>query len=151
MDIIARTTKQAAASCVALLISASASSASPPTAQERYELQRACGQQAREWFKGKYGDDGSVQDKWGQSAYSFENHYNSKLNTCVVLLTDYDYRNMGTRTTFVTLLDLNQNKTLAAYIEYTSGPPGLYKCTVGEQQCASKEQWDGLVKPYLEQ
>jgi hypothetical protein len=151
MDKIARTAKRTTACLVALLISIPASKAALPTAQERYELQRTCGQQSREWFKGKYGEDGNVRDKWGQAAYSFENHYNSKLNACIVLLNKHDFRDMGTRTTIVSLIDLNQNKVLALYWEYTSGPPGLFKCSVGTQTCASKEQWDALAKPYLEQ
>jgi hypothetical protein len=51
-----------------------------------YELQERCGKQATEWFVSEWGRSGIVNTNDGQIIADFQNHYNSKLNTCIVLL-----------------------------------------------------------------
>ena len=72
-----------------------------------YDLQERCGKQATALFEKEWGSSGVTSNG---SIASFENHYNARLNTCVMLLIWKNAK--GERVSAAELLDLLSNKTL---------------------------------------
>ena len=115
------------------------------------DLQEKCAKQAREEFK-LYGWDKK------EMAYVL-NHYNSKLNKCFMQIEDTEFK-QGTGTTNKIVSDAFEGKTYASYTwisqndkQYWEVPPRDCKVTLpsGEEKiCHSSEEFDALVKQYME-
>jgi hypothetical protein len=107
--------------------------------KEVYELQERCGKQTSEFFKKEYGDgifrDGTIS--------GYQNHYNKKLNKCFIIITS-----TSPSMKLKNLFDFNENKELGTFVENKSLP---MDCRVFEKSCKSEEEWDSLVKPYMEE
>lgn len=104
-----------------------------------FDLQERCAKQAREAF---------LNLGWGKyESAAFENHFNQKLNKCFVQIENSDV--MGT---WKTVSDAFEGKVYAVL--------GLHgdevkKCSVtllsGEERiCRSSDEFDALVKQYME-
>jgi len=119
-----------------------------------YELQEQCRKHSEEYFKECYKEP-TYRDKAGDYwVASFICHYNKKLNKCFMLLTSTCYPNnpskdkLGVFTT-KQLLDANEYRD---YGNYSKGTKSLFmECKVDDKQCSSEEEWDALVKPYMEE
>lgn len=117
-----------------------------------YELQERCGKQATEWFVWEWGRSGIVNTKDGQIMADFQNHYNSKLNTCVVLLNTTNITTKKpTPTTFSsnTLFDILDNKAIGEC--WDTGAPVVINCHVLTDTYTSFEGWRTAVRSYLQQ
>jgi hypothetical protein len=110
--------------------------------KEEYELQDKCGQRTSEFFKKEYGN-GISTDKYGQMMSGYQNHYNKKLNKCFIIITSTS-RNMRLKNLF----DFNENKELGTFVDNKNLP---MDCRVFEKSCKSEQEWDLLVKPYMEE
>lgn len=101
-----------------------------------YDLQEKCGKRSEEWVKKEYN---------GVSfTYNYKNHYNKKLNKCFVIvhyLVGSDY--------FEFLYDVNENNELGSISKMNKGMST--SCYISGKECKSKEEWDLLVKPYMEE
>ena len=118
-----------------------------------YELQERCGRRATEWFKAEYGN-GVTNSKEGQTLSNFRNHYNARLNKCFVLLmsTSISHKRTATgqiaSTTIETLFDLNDNNEYGSFAQVQSQ---VMSCYVQDKQCSTKDEWQTLINPYLNQ
>jgi hypothetical protein len=82
---------------------------------------------------------------------SYTNHYNAKLNKCFVEITDMPEAN-GTLETFITLMDAFEGKDYGDYF----GKNRTAQCKVvtpngQDKNCDSRDEFDLLVKPYMEE
>jgi hypothetical protein len=98
--------------------------------KEQFELQEKCGGISREFFKNEFSRETSY----------YRNHYNKKMNKCFILVT-------GLYTTFKSLNDVNENKRYGVLLITKDG----IGCDVLEKKCKSEQEWDSLVKPYMEE
>jgi hypothetical protein len=118
------------------------------------DLQEQCARQARQEFKFL---------KWdGEPFASYTNHYNGHLNKCFIEIQNTDTK-AARPDIFIskTLSDAFEGKGYGEYNwksakgkKYWEVPPFLCKVTVesgDEKICHSSEEFDGLIKPYMEQ
>jgi hypothetical protein len=110
-----------------------------PSAKEIYELQERCGKQTSEFFKKEYGN--GIASNGIFSGY--QNHYNKKLNKCFIIITS-----TSPSMKLKNLFDFNENKELGSFVVNKYLP---MDCRVFEKKCKSEEEWDSLVKPYMEE
>jgi hypothetical protein len=124
-----------------------------------YELQERCGRQAAAEFKREFGNVGIPSKQGGTTnLYNFQNHYNSKLNACVYLLRANGFESARNKKRgdisgayeSLNLFDLNENKELGSYFMFLDGAKPMV-CQVHGKPCGSKEEWESLVKPFLEE
>jgi hypothetical protein len=112
-----------------------------------YQLQERCGHAAEEWFKRSFREVENTKD--GQAFHSFRNHYNSKLNKCIVLTYMTSYKSKPkSMIVFEQLMDLNENNELGSFAEM--GNHVFMSCALGDKMCSSRAEWEQLIKPYLE-
>jgi len=115
-------------------------------------LQERCGKRAEEFFKREYGN-GISNTKDGQSITGFTNHYNKKLNKCFFLLTtsDLPYKDKNkSSSTFIALYDINEQKEYGSFFKMQKDNMG-FECKVSGKVCNSQDEWEALVKPYMEE
>jgi len=118
-----------------------------------YELQERCGRRANEWFKETNGT-GITNTKDAQLFSNFRNHYSARLNKCFVLVmsTAVNHKKTGdgkvSSTTMETLFDLNDNNE---YGEFNQVDLQVLSCYVQDNHCSNKNEWEMLIKPYLDQ
>jgi len=120
-----------------------------------YELAERCGKQASAEFKREFGAVGvPVTQSGTTSLHSFQNHYNSKLNACIYLIRSNGFASVKGKKArgheMQALYDLNENKEFGTYFKF-SDSSALMQCQVGGKTCLSKEEWEALIKPYLEE
>ena len=116
-----------------------------------YELQERCGKQTTEWFVSEWGRSGIVNTKDGQIIADFQNHYNSGMNTCIVLLNTTNINtNKPKTTTFSSsmLFDILDNKTIGEC--WNTGASRVVNCHVLTDTYTSFEDWRNAVRSYLE-
>jgi hypothetical protein len=143
--------------CGIFILSLASTKSFAATAKEQYELSAQCGEQARNWFEKEY-PDGNVwkKDTSGQSISSFENHYSASYNSCFVVTTmeRINYKEKPSNlNTLKVLWDLNDHKTVGnfASIHYTKPPSAIILfCEVKKIRCDSEDEWNALVRPYME-
>jgi hypothetical protein len=82
----------------------------------------------------------------------FHNHYNVKRNKCVILISSQLSKIEGKRDhvfqTSVSLWDVNENKNIGHFIEDEKYEGD---CEAVGIICHSKQEWENLIKPYMEE
>ena len=116
-----------------------------------YDFQERCGKQAREWFQTGF-KDGVERVHNGKMLSSFQNHYSLTLKRCFILTANVTIETENGKrssSTMRTLLDINDNRELGFYFKrgLDAAP---FQCEVNELPCRSDEEWQELLKPYLE-
>lgn len=111
--------------------------------KEVYELQERCGKRAGEWFK-EFLDKEPSDAEGTQWTTTYTNHYNSRLNKCFAVA-----KHVGT---YIgkSLWDINENKKYGSGT-FSEGGKGYFDCELVGKTCHSEQEWDALVKPYMEQ
>lgn len=131
---------------------ASANNSYAASTKEEYDLQERCGKRADEFFKREYGN-GISNNKDGQSISGYTNHYNKKLNKCFFLLTtsDLPYKDKkNSASTFITLFNINEQKEYGNYFKRLKDNFG-FVCKVSDKVCHTQDEWEALIKPYMEE
>jgi hypothetical protein len=131
---------------------ASANNRHAASTKEEYELQERCGKRAEEFFNRGYGN-GISNTKDGQSISGYTSHYNKKMNKCFFLLTtsDLPYKDKKkSASTFITLIDINEQKEYGNFFKRLKDNFG-FVCKVADKVCNSQDEWDALIKPYMEE
>ena len=120
--------------------------------KEGYELQVKCGKQCDEKFKGKYGSEGvEVKNEKGFTVFKHRNHYNKKLNKCFQLIeTSHCNKEGVVETKIQELSDINENKIYGRIINFLN-THRVFECFVSKTGCKSEEEWDLLIKFYMEE
>lgn len=111
--------------------------------REDYDLSDKCGKRCEEIYHKTY-NNGVIETGKNTLFYDYENHYNKKLNKCFMLI-----REEGTITgTKKALTDIQENKTYGHVRKNKDYK--IILCWVLDKKCQSVEEWDLLVKPYME-
>ena len=114
--------------------------------KEQYQLQEQCGKRCEEYFNKENGN-GTINDKEQLGSIFYQNHYNKKLNKCFILLNEKGIKKNNEKSyKMKTLLDMNEKKKYGFFYNFEM----LTFCDVLEKKCKSEEEWDALVKPYME-
>ena len=124
-----------------------------------YELQEKCGKRCEEFFKKEHGN-AFIDIDIISATFSYNNHFNNKLKKCFILLTTNGFMkdktgktrdkegNIYEKVKFKTLKDINENKVFGSLIVTSKS---FIHCEVMLNYCNSEEEWDLLVKPYMEE
>ena len=92
-----------------------------------YQLQEQCGKRSDDYCKNCNSD-----------SESYKNHYNKKLNKCFILVMKGENGKL--------LMDVNERKQYGFFFSNKDD----FFCDVLDKSCKSIEEWDKLVKPYME-
>jgi len=117
-----------------------------------YDLQAKCSKDARVWFNENW-----TADK-GTILLNYTNHYSKKFGKCFILV-EFHY-NQGKGPSWyndVMLWNVYENSRGANFVEnhFIKFNPGVNSedrvvtCEVGGNRCKSLEEFNGLVRPYL--
>lgn len=101
------------------------------TVKELYELQEKCGKRCEERFKNNYKPEYAM----------YQSHYNKKLNKCFILVHFF-------KQNIKALFDVNENKQ---YGIFSPNIEDKSSCGVLEKECKTEDEWNALVKPYMEE
>ena len=111
--------------------------------KEISKLQEKCEKQSKKIFRKQY-NDGSVENSNGLFLYKYKDHYNKKLNKCFMVITED-----GVLERYKKLLDVDENNSYGS-IRVNNEQENL-GCYVSEKKCKSEQEWDLIVKHYMEQ
>jgi hypothetical protein len=117
------------------------------SARDQYEMREKCGKLAREWFKKEWGD-GISNTASALVVTNFQNHYSGRYNTCFMELESTSTAKGGKSAgSFhsITLWDMNDNKDYGSFMESRH----RVACTVENKTCRSLDEWNELIKPYM--
>jgi hypothetical protein len=127
---------------VMVLLAAGLMSCAPhagDAARAAYEVQERCGRITREWFNVFWGP----KTQNNLSVFSYQNHYNAKLNRCFARILQPD-ANGAT----YWLFDVNENRSLG---DVTTSGTELIHCDVNGKKCAGVKEWEAEVaSTYME-
>ena len=117
--------------------------------EEDYRLQEKCGKRCDEMFKKELGN-GITSDESSSMISSYQSHYNKKMNKCFILVKETSYLKDKKRDVILNkeLIDINENKYYGSFSKYGGM---TNNCIVSGEECKSEEEWDLLVKPYMEE
>jgi hypothetical protein len=101
-------------------------------------LQENCGKLAAETFRREPADENRVD---------YRAHYNIRLNKCFYEETYISLTPVGANM-WVYLSDLQDNRIYGGF--HMSTNIGLFYCNLLDRECHSEAEWNGLVKPYME-
>ncbi|NBX03447.1 MAG: hypothetical protein EBR02_05205 [Alphaproteobacteria bacterium] len=101
-----------------------------------YDIQERCGQLSAMFWEKKSGKN------------SYQNHYDTKSNRCVVLEKEVSFKPNGKSVVIKKLYDVNENKLLAdLHVDNEKGAPDT--CEVLGEKCGSQDEWVGLTKSFI--
>jgi len=107
--------------------------------QERQEkiiaLRNKCDKECEEWVS-------SDEKKFFRDKFTHQNHYNTRLGKCFILI-NYSKKPLKV------LKEISENKIYGSFRSKQDGTTIL--CNVLEKACKSEEEWNALVKPYMEE
>jgi hypothetical protein len=107
-----------------------------PEKQEKTNaLKNQCEKDCEEWVA-------TDEKKFFRDKFTHQNHYNTRLDKCFILV---NY----TKKQLKVLREINENKIYGSIRSKKDGT--IIICNVLEKSCKSEEEWDSLVKPYLEE
>lgn len=103
--------------------------------KEQYEIKDKCGERSEKWSE-------SYQQRYPQDKFSYENHYNKKLNKCFILVKYSEKPLKSLRT-------IGDNKIYGSFFAKQDGK--IIICNVLDKKCNSEDEWDSLVNPYMDE
>jgi hypothetical protein len=118
------------------------------TRKEQYELAERCGNALHR-----------VYDRPGWPIFKeLRNHYNQRLNRCLVLMEESSNLKDGTQSVLVvrSVFDFNEGRVYGQYIErywYDNSKTfhlDVEACNVEANLCHTRAEWDALIRPYME-
>ena len=116
-----------------------------------YDLGAKCSRDARAWFKENWS-----QDK-GTIVLDYRNHYSNALNKCFILV-EYHFRSgQGSSwANVMTLWDVYENFKYGNFSENhmllkpdSKPEERIASCEVLDKQCKTQEEFNELIRPYL--
>lgn len=113
------------------------------SAKEISKLKEKCEKQTKKIFRKQY-NDGSIENSKGTFLYKYKNHYNKKMNKCFMVITED-----GVLERYKKLLDVDENNSYGS-VRINNEQENL-GCYLLEKKCKSEDEWDLIVKPYMEQ
>lgn len=107
----------------------------PEKREKTNALKNQCEKDCEEWVT-------TDEKKFFRDKFTHQNHYNTRLDKCFILV---NY----TKKQLKVLREINENKIYGSIRSKKDGT--IIICNVLEKSCKSEEEWDSLVKPYLEE
>ena len=107
-----------------------------------YELRKQCMQSCEEYFCKTYGGVFKKTDNGILLRY-YDNYYNKKMNKCFMLIEEENRDSKRKE-----LLDINESKTYGLFLHKAGSKISV--CSVVDKICKSEEEWDLLVKPFMD-
>jgi hypothetical protein len=98
-------------------------------------LRNQCEKECEEWVT-------SDEKKFFRDKFTHQHHYNTRLGKCFILI-NYSKKPLKI------LREINENKIYGSFRSKKDGSTIL--CNVLEKTCKSEEEWDSLVKPFMEE
>jgi len=130
--------------------------------KDLYELQEKCGKLSEELFvkftmfqnrqriEIEGGNEGvMVETPHGYQIYYYRNHYHKKWDKCFLIMAlDVLNKDKKVIKKVKSMLDVNDNLT---YGSFEIEPNNVVHCQTIHKLCKSEEEWDLLIKPYMEE
>jgi hypothetical protein len=107
----------------------------PEKQEQTNALKNNCEKQCEGWVE-------SDQKKFFRDKFTHQNHYNTRLDKCFILI---NYTKKQSKI----LKNIIENKIYGSFRSKEDGT--IIMCNVLEKTCKSEEEWDSLVKPYMEE
>jgi hypothetical protein len=139
--------------------------------RQEYDLRERCGSYCIDYFHKVYGDKVKKSDNYTTHS-DYVSHYNKKINKCYMLVKSQSHPNkaIGSIITTEHIIDVHENKIYGVFTissrenvadvqknknikEATiSGKENVIsECMVLDEKCKSKEEWDKMIKPYMDE
>lgn len=117
------------------------------SAKDLYELQEKCSKTCGDWFENEWGN-GIVNTDDGFMTSSYESHYNKKMNKCFMLQRTTHFSNKSNSNVMESadLWDIQSNKDYGSFILLNNS---IMMCKVNDVNCKSRNEWESLTKPYI--
>jgi hypothetical protein len=127
-----------------------APSASPTDARKAsYERQEKCARDARDWYRHAWEDSPGVPGL----VSTYTNHYSAKLSGCFIVVDStllFRTKNgQESSKRSATLTDVLENRDIGTADWYVNAP--FNQCQVNGAKCSSPDEWQRLLKPYMEE
>jgi len=117
------------------------------TTKTKDKLQEKCEKWCKEYFNKENGS-GTINDKEQSESISYQSHYNKKTNKCFIILNEHGFKKSNkTSYKMKSLFNMNEKKKYGFF--YNIGKSTI--CNVLENKCKSEQEWDFLVKSYMEE
>ncbi|HUL37922.1 MAG TPA: hypothetical protein VLW47_09555 [Thermodesulfobacteriota bacterium] len=134
-------------------------------AQSTKAQQEKCVHEARRNFERKYCGDQSqiypsgcfVMDLFGSYYWSYEAHYNKKLDKCFLLANGHTSVQSQQRFNDYLLVDVFDEKVYGIYFARIGYGENRFlysdvaECSVGDKKCKSLVEFENLIRPYIEE
>jgi len=139
-----------ALSVAAVLIGVSLAACGRSASDRLHELKAECGRDARAWASGYMAELRRTQPNW---SWGMNSHCSTRDRVCYAKLWLESESQPGD--TSSVLVNVDENRAIgelrqtAAATAHTS--PTTLVCSVAERKCANAQEWNALVKAYLEQ
>jgi hypothetical protein len=124
----------------------------PVNAQSTLALQEKCAEGAKKYFfehinlyGGKWGN---FKDEKGNGYNEFTSHYNKKLDRCFIRI-EYRYFPKDKNEKVVNSIEIGDGFGGKCYGSFVMA--GSLLCEVGNKKCNSLEEFEALIKPYMEE
>ncbi len=131
--------------------------------KDLYELQEKCGKLSEELFvkftmfqnRQRIGIEGGnegvmVETPHGYQIYYYRNHYHKRWDKCFLIMAlDTLSKDKTVIKKVKSMLDVNENMTYGSCEIETNNKVNY--CHIIDKLCKSEEEWDLLVKPYMEE
>jgi hypothetical protein len=117
--------------------------------ENNFSLKENCGKLAKLKYESEYGNGESVVDNQVERTSDYQSHYNKKMNTCM-MLTSTNIKigeDMGNK---ILLQDIIENKEYGTIVIKPFDK--VMMCFVNGKtykSCKSLEEWEKLIKPYM--
>ena len=118
------------------------------TSANDFGLQEKCASQAKEFFEYIY------PNKAERDEEEYSNHYNSRLNKCFIRIRHAILASSDSPFFSLQLWDAVEKKQYGSYLLMPDNKGSFavkpVECGVLDQHCTSREEFDALVKNYME-
>jgi hypothetical protein len=105
------------------------------------QLQENCGKESDKFITKEYGNI---------EMFTRRNHYNKRLNKCFVLVSFYNNNISNIGGLQETLYDPFENRKYGnLFIDHADG--SKITCNLLDTHCKSYDEWNSLIKPYMEE
>jgi hypothetical protein len=125
-------------------------------AQSTLALQEKCAEGAKKFFLDRInlygGSQGIFRDVTGVSLNDFTSHYNKKLDKCFLRI-DYHHWPKDKNESAINTTDIWNvfEGTLLGCVAYSGLDLSVSPCKVENRTCISGNEFEALIKPYMEE
>jgi hypothetical protein len=129
--------------------------------QEEHAQEERCGKLASAYFskdyvegvaRNDYTDPNTHKTLYDETRSSFVGHYNNSANKCYVAIQIENSTRLEKAENSATWISLTKITGSGAVGMFHQSSPSPYAdvCFIGPQSCASRSEWNALLKPYMQ-